>query len=64
MYDVVGCGRGILNLDMDQAATKIHMQGCLDMLSIRVGDNVATVGGLAIGIAFIQVTSFNMGHSF
>ena len=55
VYDVVGCGRGILNLDIHQVDTKIHVSGCLDTLSNGVKDNVAIVGGTIIGIAFVQV---------
>lgn len=54
VYDVVGCGRGILNLDTHQVDTKIHVSGCLDTLSNGVRDNVAIVGGTIIGIAFVQ----------
>ena len=54
VYDVVGCGRGILNLDKQHAGARIHVSGCLDTLSNRLRDNVATVGGTVIGIAFVQ----------
>lgn len=54
VYDVVGCGRGILNLHMQQAGVRIHVSGCLGTLSNRVRDNVANVGGTVIGIAFVQ----------
>ena len=33
----------------------IYEKGCLDVLEEKIVSNVATVGGVGIGIAFIQV---------
>lgn len=55
VYDVVGCGRGILNLDITQASMKIHPHGCLAILSFHMMDNVATMVVLLVNVAIIQL---------
>ena len=39
---------------------KIHTEGCLDIFSAKIQDNIGVVGGVGIGIGFLQV---NLGFS-
>ena len=34
---------------------KIHTEGCLDIFSAKIQDNIGVVGGVGIGIGFLQV---------
>ena len=72
LSDIVGCGLGVLALSPDQvyiqrfvdqaklyhkqAGMKIHTEGCLDIFSVKIKNNIGTVGGLGIGIGFLQVS--------
>ena len=72
MYDVVGCGRGILNIDPHQvclseiflstkyisvlqANMKVHSQGCMEVLTHHMRDNITTLVGLIVATLFLQV---------
>lgn len=54
LADVVGCGRGILNLPPHQAALKIHGTGCLSVLSVQASHNITALAALIVGIVFLQ----------
>ena len=53
---MVGCGQAVLDLSYTEAAMKIHTEGCLDIFSSKIKDNIGVVGGVGIGIGFLQVT--------
>jgi len=55
LSDVVGCGLGVLLLTPSEAAMKIHTEGCLDIFSAKIKSNIGAVGGLGIGIGFLQL---------
>merc|ERR1712179_479904 len=55
LSDIEGCGLGVLNLDPDQAAMKIHTEGCLDIFSAQIQGNIGAVGGVGIGIGLVQL---------
>ena len=57
VYDVVGCGRGILGIDAHQANMKVHSVGCLEVVSHHMRDNVTTLVGLIVATLFVQVSS-------
>jgi CD63 antigen len=54
LSDIEGCGRGILNMTEDQVPKIIYPGGCLDKFEEVIGGNVAAVGGVGVGIAFLQ----------
>lgn len=58
VYDVVGCGRGILNIDPHQANMKVHSQGCMEAVSFYMRDNITTLVGLIVATLFIQFVGF------
>ena len=45
-----------LQFEYFQAAMKINTEGCLDIFSLKIKKNIGAVGGLGIGIGFIQVS--------
>lgn len=53
LSDVEGCGNGILGKP-DLASKFIYTKGCLNKLEEVVASNIATVGGVGIGIAMAQ----------
>ena len=55
LSDISGCGKDILTLSRDEAAMKIHTGGCLDIFTTSIQENVGLVGGVGIGIGFLQV---------
>jgi len=55
LSDVVGCGLGVLRLSREQAAMKIQTKGCLDIFSEQIRSNIGGVGGVGIGIGFVQL---------
>jgi len=67
VYDVVGCGRGILNLDIQQAAMKIHPHGCLATITYHLMDNITSVVVIMVIIVFVQFVgllfSFSLANS-
>ena len=52
---IASCGQGVLDLSLTEAAMKIHTEGCLDKFSTKIQENVGVVGGVGIGIGFLQV---------
>lgn len=54
LSDVEGCGKGILSMSNDQVPKIIYTNGCLDKLKEVIEGNVAALGGIGVGIAFIQ----------
>ena len=63
LSDVAGCGAGVLGLDQSQAAMKIHTEGCLDIFTGIIQGNIGAVGGLGLGVGFLQVTKTRIWHS-
>ena len=55
LSDVAGCGAGVLGLDQSQAAMKIHTEGCLDIFTGIIQGNIGAVGGLGLGVGFLQL---------
>jgi len=55
LSDVEGCGLGVLKLTQKEAAMKIHTEGCLDIFSFKIKNNIGAVGGLGIGIGSVQL---------
>ena len=45
-----------LHMEYLQAAMKINTEGCLDIFSLKIKKNIGAVGGLGIGIGFVQVS--------
>ena len=58
LSDVEGCGKGILSMAADQVPKIIHPNGCLSELKEVIEGNVAALGGVGVGIAVIQVSSY------
>ena len=54
LSDVEGCGKGILSMSQEQVPKIIYTNGCLAKLSEVIEGNVAALGGVGVGIAFIQ----------
>jgi CD63 antigen len=50
-----GCGKGARKLPPSTASQRIYTDGCLDKLKTWVMSNIAIVGGVGCGVAFIQV---------
>ncbi|XP_066984930.1 CD63 antigen-like [Macrobrachium rosenbergii] len=50
---VSGCGRNIFNFS--QKLNDINKEGCFDKLKGDVEENVTILGGIAIGIGFVQL---------
>jgi len=55
LSDIAGCGIGVLDLSDTEAAMKIRTEGCLDIFSTKIQDNIGVVGGVGIGIGFLQM---------
>ena len=56
LSNVAGCGLAVLDLSATDAAMKINIEGCLDKFSNKIQDNIGVVGGVGIGIGFLQVS--------
>lgn len=54
LSDVEGCGKDILTMSDEQVPKIIHTTGCLDTFEELIGNNVALVGGVGCGVAFLQ----------
>lgn len=54
LEETLNCGVGMLDLTKEDAKTKIHVNGCFSSFSAIIIKNVTTVGGVGIGIGFIQ----------
>ena len=52
---IEGCGKGVLTLTLEEAKMKIHTDGCFLGFSDMIQENVGFVGGIGIGIGFLQV---------
>ena len=52
---ITGCGKGVLGLSLQEASMKIHTDGCFGTFSDKIQENVGLVGGIGIGIGFLQV---------
>lgn len=52
--DVVGCGAGLLDKAVEEASKIIYTTGCLEKFQTLIAKNIAGVGGVGVGIAFIQ----------
>ena len=57
VYDVVGCGRGILGIEAHQASMKVHSVGCLEGVTLYMRENITALVGLIVATLFIQVSS-------
>lgn len=54
LSDIEGCGHDILNMSKEQAPMIIYPNGCLEKLQDIIVTNIATIGGVGIGIAMLQ----------
>lgn len=54
LSDVSGCGTGVLKMDDGMVPKIIYTKGCLDTFQELITSNVAAIGGVGVGIAFIQ----------
>ena len=52
---MAGCGQAVLDLSSTEAAMKINPGGCLNIFSTKIMDNIGVVGGVGIGIGFLQL---------
>jgi len=54
LSDIAGCGKSILTQNDDNAAMKVHTQGCFKSFSEQIKSNISAVGGVGIGIGILQ----------
>lgn len=54
LVEAKNCGVGVLAMNEEEAKKKIHVDGCFETFSGIIKKNVSTVGGVGIGIGFIQ----------
>merc|ERR1711971_255035 len=55
LSNVRGCGKGTLSLGEEEAKMKIHTNGCFGTFSEKIQENGGLVGGIGIGIGFLQL---------
>jgi CD63 antigen len=55
LSDIDGCGKNVLTENDSKAAMKIHLDGCFATFSSQIQSNVAVLGGVGIGIGFMQL---------
>lgn len=54
LEETPNCAVGMLNVTKEEAQKKIHVDGCFSTFSANIKKNVTAVGGVGIGIGFIQ----------
>jgi len=54
LSDIAGCGNSVLTQNDANAAMKIHTKGCFSSFSTKIKGNISVVGGVGIGVGFLQ----------